>query len=280
MECLHPHCPMPTRAITSWKDTVEKLDNRSDFTLRRQDKEPLLTWLNGIDGLGKAHIVDPYTGNKALFERLLACCPCLYTQINIKVTADATVHLCETTLQQKITGNNVEQAFLIQHTAQPGFTYPPIDRPEHPGHIAEAFCREILINAKITSIGSGTWHIPGFIDFNSGTFTTLAAFGDFLIPAAPSNIIISCKMEAARERLLNSGVRGDTVGFGFFKDASEFHTKERMNLLQRFGFTAIYMPQDTLNEIERRLSLFQKSAVAVVGLSAKNATERVDRRFY
>ncbi len=43
---------------------------------------------------------------------------------------------------------------------------------------------------------------------------------------------------------------------------------------------ALAWPNRRIKEITKHMSLFQKSAVAVVGLSAKNATERVDRRFY
>src|SRR5699024_702735 len=70
---------------------------------------------------------------------------------------------------------------------------------------------------------------------------------------APHNILISVKSEAARERFVVSGNRLESVGFGFFNDAREFWTTNRMNLYKRWGFSAIYMPTDTLNALKDHL---------------------------
>lgn len=82
------------------------------------------------------------------------------------------------------------------------------------------------------------------------------AFGDFLIPCAPSNLIISVKTQAAKERLLYSANMIEGIGFGFFNTPSEFWTPSRMNLFKRMGFTAIYLPDDThaaiIKELTRR----------------------------
>ena len=93
------------------------------------------------------------------------------------------------------------------------------------------------------------WNMPGHISLNSGAMRDLKAFGDILIPAAPSNLIISVKSEAARERLLYSANMIEGIGFGFFNDPSEFWTGSRMRLLKRMGFSAIYLPVGTFEII-------------------------------
>jgi hypothetical protein len=193
----------------------------------------------------------------AALGRLLSACPCLYSQIDVDPTADAVVHLCEITLGARITSMNVELAFAVQHPAK--FTIPPVRAYANAGAISEALCAEVLENAglkRITSMEDGRliWSTPGFIDLNKAPMHELGSFGDYLIPAAPSNIIISCKTQAARERLLNSGIRVDTVGFGFMHTPSEFWTRGKMNTLRRFGFTAIYLPQATYDAICLRLA--------------------------
>src|SRR5690606_6031238 len=91
---------------------------------------------------------------------------------------------------------------------------------------------------------------------NKGKLQHLKMYGDFLVPCGPHNLFVSVKSEAARERLLLSGNRLESVGFGFFKDANEFWTPSRIRLYKRWGFAAIYMPTDThaelMGELENR----------------------------
>jgi hypothetical protein len=114
----------------------------------------------------------------------------------------------------------------------------------------EALCSEVLNNEGIPAMdldGDGwpIWRMPGHILLNKGKMITVKAFGDILVPVAPSNIIISVKSQAARERLLYSANMIEGVGFGFFDQPKEFWSRSRMNLYKRMGFTAIYLPNAT-----------------------------------
>jgi hypothetical protein len=80
------------------------------------------------------------------------------------------------------------------------------------------------------------------------------AFGDILIPCAPSNLIISVKTQAAKERLLYSANMIEGIGFGFFNEPAEFWTSSRMNLYKRMGFTAIYLPDNIHSAIIQKLA--------------------------
>lgn len=114
----------------------------------------------------------------------------------------------------------------------------------------ENLCSEVLDNEGIPAMdldesGWPIWRMPGHIKLNAGQMNSVKAFGDILIPAAPSNIIISVKTQAARERLLYSANMIEGVGFGFFDEPKEFWSQSRMNLFKRMGFTAIYLPDST-----------------------------------
>ena len=84
---------------------------------------------------------------------------------------------------------------------------------------------------------------------------SLQALGDILIPCAPTNLVISVKSEAARERLLYSANSIEGIGFGFFKEPEEFWTSSRMSLYKRMGFTAIYMPDVTCAAVMARVAI-------------------------
>jgi hypothetical protein len=123
----------------------------------------------------------------------------------------------------------------------------------------EALCSETLTNEGVPhmsekSNGDFVWASPSHVSLNRGSLRRLKLYGDFLIPAAPHNILISVKSEAARERFVVSGNRLESVGFGFFNDASEFWTENRMNQLKRWGFVAVYMPSATLLAIDNKLA--------------------------
>jgi len=231
--------------------------DQSDVVKLRGDLQPLERDLRTAGPPGTPFNFNRVT-NISLIDRVLEACPCLYSQVQTQITAAGVVHLCETTLGTVIDSTNVEQAFDIQHPSQgPGFLHPPAVPGSDAGKIIEKICERYMVNGGIQRIDAQRppvqWQLPGFISLNHGMMHRMQSFGDFLIPAAPSNIIVSCKTQAARERLLNSGIRVDTVGFGFFNEAREFWSSGKINVLRRFGFTAVYMPVATLDEIESHL---------------------------
>lgn len=200
---------------------------------------------------------------------LLDYCPCLYNQIDIGPTARAIIHFCELTLGQRITDHNVVDAFRVQHPKSIGWKYPPA-KPfaGMGGTVMELLCSEVLTNGGIPPMeldGSRwpTWTMPGHVLLNQGRMTDLKALGDILIPCAPTNLIISVKSEKAKERLLYSASSIEGIGFGFFDDPSEFWTVRRMQLYKRMGFSAIYMPDDTLGLLAAKLDAENRSQFAV-----------------
>ena len=77
--------------------------------------------------------------------------------------------------------------------------------------------------------------------------------GDFVLLGYPLNIIISVKSFHAKERLLVSGTGSTltpTIEFGLFKKPSEFKSSRLHSYILR-GFSAIYIPQTTLGEVEQ-----------------------------
>lgn len=272
MKCLHPSCPLGAAAHPqNWQEVIDRL-LADGVTIRPRDREPLLAALTQVGGdLGTLRAV-PTLGNGALWRRILDSCPCLFTQFNVKPTSRAVGHFCEVTMGQRLGSANIERAFKIQnpndHTEEFAVNFfAEQDTPEA-GEIVEMFCGELLRNEGLPETALDgqewpVWSVPCHLPLNRGKLFELKAFGDFLIPAAPSNIIISCKTLAARERLLNSGIRVDTVGFGFFNEPDEFWGRTRINVFKRFGFTAIYMPQDTANAILNRLTEENRTSDAV-----------------
>lgn len=209
-----------------------------------------------------ANPVAPAIIKTAAFQRILDLAPCLFAQIDEKVTAAGVVHLCEVTLNTTITSANVFNAFEVQHPTIPlvPFLFPPIQPGAAGGDIMEALCAEVLTNHGVPAMlvaadGWPIWTTPSHLSLNSGKMNPLKLYGDLLLPAAPHNLLISVKSEAARERFVVSGNRLESVGFGFFNDASEFWTTNRMNLLKRWGFIAVYMPQNTLQALTAHLVL-------------------------
>ncbi len=266
MKCLHPHCPR-LGGMHNWADVVAS----SEANIQATKQKDILAALNPIGSLGTgSYKIPEHILESSSFARILELCPCLYSQIDVKISARGVVHLCEVTLDEKITSLNVNDAFKIQHPAikTHDYKYPPIHAGAGGGDIMESLCAEVLTNHGIPhmELDSGGWPIwatSKHLSLNSGKMTALKLYGDILIPSAPHNILISVKSEAARERLIVSGNRLESVGFGFFKDASEFWTENRMNLLKRWGFVAIYMPAETLVLLRKELKAKGTESLAI-----------------
>jgi hypothetical protein len=256
MRCLHPACPIGG-GLTSWSDVVTLPETR----VRPIDRPAVLSALASCGVLGvRASPIPPKVLKSACLKRILALCPCLYAQVQAPATAAAVVHLCEVTIGAKIDATNVYRAFQVQHPGMPGtpFLHAPVVNKVKGGDIMEALCSEVLANhglplKKVGADGWPEWTSKSHVSLNSGKLRVLKLYGDLLLPAAPHNVLVSVKSEAARERFVVSGNRLESVGFGFFKDAAEFWTTSRMNLLKRWGFIAVYMPEATLKRILTRL---------------------------
>ncbi|WP_167853468.1 hypothetical protein [Roseovarius aestuariivivens] len=196
---------------------------------------------------------------QAHMKTLLRLCPCLVTQMDVAVDARAVVHLCELTLGFPISPANVAQAFDIQHPRGRAWRFPPFRVPTAGvGDISEFLCSDLLHNAGILRMELGAdgwpdWQIPGHALMNSGKLRDLRALGDILVPCAPTNLVISVKTESARERLLYSANSIEGIGFGFFTQPDEFVTRRRIQLFKRMGFSAIYMPDATLDQVRDTL---------------------------
>lgn len=258
MLCLHPYCPLGS-PVSSWAETLD----RPELKVRSgPEKSALLANLNSLFGAGPSKPAIPRsepTAVKAVMERLLQYCPCLYNQIDRPPSAKAIVHLCELSVGSRITDANVVEAFKVQHPKAPGWAYPPARNFQGMGGtIMELLCSEVLTSAGIPAmeldpIDWPVWRMPGHILLNAGKMNDLKALGDILIPCAPTNLVISVKSEKAKERLLYSANSIEGIGFGFFDTPSEFWTKRRMQLYKRMGFSAIYMPDTTLNNLLTKL---------------------------
>lgn len=242
--------------LSSWTEVV----NHDSLGIQEHRKRAIIDILTPIGELGSNHHIEHRILTSAPFERLLAACPCLYAQLEAKVTASAVVHLCEVTLNQVIRSENVYDAFLIQHPSNgEHFRYPPRMPGASGGDIMEKLCSEVLTNhgvpiMDLDAIGWPMWGHKHHLSLNDGAMRDLKLYGDILIPCAPHNLLISVKSEAARERFVVSGNRLESVGFGFFNDASEFWTQNRIRMLKRWGFLAVYMPSGTHNEIIAHLA--------------------------
>lgn len=202
----------------------------------------------------------PPTLVKAHLEKLLELCPCLVNQLDSSVSAGAVVHLCELTLGARISSANIGKAFAIQHPKGRAWRYPPSRVPKAGvGEISELLCSDLLANEGVPRMGLDSdkwpdWQMPGHALLNKGALRDLRALGDIIIPCAPTNLLISVKTESARERLLYSANSIEGIGFGFFNPADEFVTTRRIQLFKRMGLSAIYMPDDTLDQIEAELA--------------------------
>ncbi|ALC15320.1 hypothetical protein DSOUD_0531 [Desulfuromonas soudanensis] len=266
MICLHPHCPMGHGAA-NWDLIVASPEAK----VRPSDRLNLIIALSGCGPLGEnIETIPTEIANSAPFKRILDLCPCLYAQVPDVASARGVVHLCEVTLGQRIDSNNVYDAFKIQHPTMPTipFLYPPANPRAGGGDIMEALCSEVLSNHGVQHMELGPdnwpiWSSKSHLSLNSGRMNSLKLYGDILIPAAPHNILISVKSEAARERFVVSGNRLESVGFGFFNDPSEFWTVNRINLLKRWGFIAIYMPDDILQTLNQELHTKNRTNFAI-----------------
>lgn len=206
--------------------------------------------------------------SKAALARLLEYTPCLFNQLDRKVTAAGVVHLCELTLGALIDSSNAHQAYLVQHPHKgTPFSFPPVTPATASGTVMELICSEVLQNEGIPRMpldaeGWPVWQLPGHALMNLGKFSDWKALGDILIPCAPTNLVISVKTESARERLLYSSNSIEGVGFGFFDQPNEFWTESRMTLFKRMGFTAIYMPDNTHHQVMLHLEEHETSVHA------------------
>lgn len=257
MECLHPKCPLGSSANTWEQALANPRLHLGPEHLRRF-----------AQALGSptdvSHALDTVPAQifvSRRFRCVLELCPCLYAQLPVRVSAKAVVHLCEVTLGTRIVSSNVVQAFEIQHPKRPDtpFRHPPRQAGAGGGEVMEALCGEVLKNHGVPHMalddhGWPQWGASAHVSLNRGKFRRLKLYGDFLVPSAPHNLLISVKSEAARERLVLSGNRLESVGFGFFSAADEFWSEERLNLLKRWGFVAIYMPTNTLNRLNDELN--------------------------
>lgn len=258
MLCLHPHCPLGS-PVSSWAETLD----RPELKLRPGlEKSALLASLDSLFGEAPSNPARPRpapTANAAALRRLLRACPCLYNQVGLPPSAPAIVHLCELSIGGAITDANVTAAFNVQHPRAPSWAYPPArDFTGMGGTIMELLCSEVLTSAGIPAMALGAegwpvWGMPGHILLNEGKMNDLKALGDILIPCAPTNLVISVKSEKAKERLLYSANSIEGIGFGFFDTPSEFWTRRRMQLYKRMGFSAIYMPDFTLEKLTAKL---------------------------
>ncbi len=256
MECLHPFCPMGAGA-QNWTEVAE-LVVPAGTRRRAQAVTDLTVALNQGFNLAPAAIamnIPAPTAVQKHLQNLIAYCPCLVTQMDIPVSARAVVHLCELTLAARISSANIGQAFAIQHPNGRAWLYAPFRAPTAGvGDISELLCSDLLANEGIprmeaTNGGWPTWQMPGHALLNMGLLRDLRALGDILIPCAPTNLLISVKTESARERLLYSANSIEGIGFGFFTQPDEFVTRRRIQLFKRMGFSAIYMPDDTLIQV-------------------------------
>lgn len=258
MLCLHPFCPMGSPA-SSWAEVLDHPEMKLGGGV---GKTALLGDLDSLFGEGPSNPAKPRKPPKtaaATLKRLLGLCPCLYNQVDTKPSARAIVHLCELTIGDRITDENVSKAFAIQHPKAPGWSYPPARPFEGAGGtVMELLCSEVLNSAGIPAMELDAskwpvWQMPGHILLNEGKMNDLQALGDILIPCAPTNLVISVKSEKAKERLLYSANSIEGIGFGFFDTPSEFWSRRRMQLYKRMGFSAIYMPDDTLAKLIAKL---------------------------
>jgi hypothetical protein len=252
---MHPSCPVGQGAKT-WQEVVDT----DRLKARAADKPVLLPAL--VKDFGK--LSSPPVSrtlpvpNAALIDRLLKLCPCLYNQIDLPASPEAVVHLCEITLNKKITSANVYDAFQVQYPKRETYSFPPLRPCINGGDVMEMLCSEVLENESIPRMaldqdGWPVWQVPGHMLVNRGAMRDLRALGDIMIPCAPTNLLISVKTEAARERLLYSANSIEGIGFGFFNEAKEFWTRSRMLLFKRMGFTAIYLPDKTHQAIAEKL---------------------------
>ncbi|MGX7742335.1 hypothetical protein [Rhodopseudomonas parapalustris] len=203
----------------------------------------------------------------ALMTRLLYLCPCLFNQLDIQATPEATIHFCELTIG-KLVSANVEKAFDAQYPGRAGFAIPPAKPCTNAGTIMELLCSEVLANEGIPRMQLDgdkwpAWTVPGHMLLNVGKMKELQALGDILIPCAPTNLLISVKTQAARERLLYSANSIEGIGFGFFNEPDEFWTTSRMRLFKRMGFSAIYLPVATHQAIMNKIAAEGRESYAV-----------------
>lgn len=265
MRCLHPHCPMGHGA-TTWAEVVD----HPLMNVKPAARTALVAGLGAFGPLTNPSTIIPLPGMLARqYRAIFALCPCLYNQVDIRSSSRAIVHFCEITLGERITSANVNDAFKVQHPGLvPPFAYAPAQVGQNGGTIMELLCSEVLTNEQIPEMwldadGWPVWTMPGHVLLNEGKMQSLKAFGDILIPCGPTNLVISVKSEAARERLLYSSNAIEGVGFGFFKHPGEFWTASRMNLYKRMGFSAIYMPDETHAAVMARVMTSGVAAHAV-----------------
>lgn len=265
MDCLHPHCKMPGPHGT-WSDVAA----HPDLKIAHKDRPALAMQLDlafrALSNPARQEALPPLTHERK--KTLFRLCPCLFNQVDEKPTPRAIVHFCEMTLGAKITANNVHKAFEIQHPKSPTFKFPMNQTAGNGGTVMEMLCSEVLVNESIPRMILGSdgwpeWQVPGHILLNEGKMSELQALGDILIPCAPTNLVISVKSEAARERLLYSANSIEGIGFGFFNQPEEFWTESRMKLYKRMGFLAIYLPDHTHDLIHQHLVQRKTSQYAV-----------------
>lgn len=265
MRCLHPHCPMGTGTV-AWTDVVD----HPAMKVKTKNRAAMIAGLGVFGPLSRPPVLHVLPKMyRWQYDMIMFLCPCLFNQVNVRASARGIVHFCEMSLGKRIVSSNVNEAFKVQHPSlPPQFIFPPAQGGQNGGDIMEMLCSEVLANEGIPVMGPDAdgwpkWNMPGHILLNEGKMRSLKAFGDILVPCGPTNLVISVKSEAAKERLLYSSNAIEGVGFGFFKHPNEFWTPSRMNLYKRMGFSAIYVPDGTHQKIVDYLAVEGTSEHAV-----------------
>ena len=265
MRCLHPYCRIAGPSST-WAAVAAHPSMKVKVAEQAALAAELQLRFGPLTKPAVAVQLPPMPVSR--IRALLALCPCLFNQLAIAPGARAVVHFCEMTLGSLVTSANVYDAFTVQLPGKSTFDPPFAEPPKNGGTIMEMLCSEVLNNEGIPEMPLDAerwpqWKVPGHILLNEGKMASLKAFGDILIPCAPTNIVISVKSVAARERLLYSANSIEGVGFGFFNQPNEFWTVSRMALYKRMGFSAIYMPDETHASVMAHLETEKSTSHAV-----------------
>jgi len=105
------------------------------------------------------------------------------------------------------------------------------------------------INERLVELALRAYAPQSWYHLRRGNYDWL---GDFGIGAYPLSVVVSVKSFKAKERLLVSGtgtLYAPTIGWGRFNDPTEFGL-DRLKIYLFRGFLAIYMPDQTMQQLE------------------------------